>query len=85
MKITPKTFSYGLEELKSNEYNRIFTSVFALLFPLLYAPLGEIVNKIMISLSEIYYPSNIGLGISEDDVQKLSSRSFREQRKRRQR
>lgn len=25
---------------------------------------GEIVNKIMISLMEIYYPSNFGLGIS---------------------
>lgn len=29
---------------------------------------GEIVNKIMISLMEIYYPSNFGLGITSDDI-----------------
>lgn len=62
------------KELKSKHYNRIFTSVFAhlsLSFRHALRALGEIVNKIMISLMEIYYPSNIGLGISEDDVWKL--------------
>lgn len=68
MEITQRIFIQPevtlLWALQSNFYERFFR----LFFPpsrrrSLQRALGEIVNKIMISLMEIYYPSNIGLGI----------------------
>lgn len=65
MKITQNIFirqknstASKFEPLQSKFYER-FSPLFFL------RALGEIVNKIMISLMEIYYPSNIGLGISK--------------------